>query len=164
MVLESIIRRRSVRVFAEEPVLEQSIETIIKAAQFAPTAQNNKAVEFIVIREQKVKDKLFDVLGQDFLKQAPVILVLASDSTKSPMPEADLALASGFVMIQASELLLGTVWKNVPPELRDKVREALSMPENFEFINVIPLGYPLDEPPQHSDAEFDKSKIHYERW
>lgn len=165
MILESIIRRRSVREFAEEPVLEQSIDDVIKAAQFAPTAKNNRAVEFIVVRDQPTKDKLFEAAGQEFVKQAPVVLVLVSDADKSVLPEYDLALAAGFVMIQASELQLGTVWKNIPPgDQADQVRRILGIPNNFKFINLLPLGYPLYEPPQHSDSEFDRSKIHYDTW
>lgn len=165
MILESIIRRRSVREFAEEPVLDQSIDDVIKAAQFAPTAKDNRAVEFIVIKDQQIKDRLFEATGQEFIKKAPIILVLASDANKSVLPEYDLALATGFAMIQASELQLGTVWKNIPAgEQADKVREILRIPDNFKFINLLPLGYPLNEPPQHSDKEFDKSKIHYDTW
>ena len=153
------------REFAEEPVLEQSIEEVIKAAQFAPTANNNRAVEFIVVKDQQIKNKLFKVAGQEFVKKAPVILVLASDASKSALPECDLALATGFAMIQASELQLGTVWKNIPAgEQASQIREILAIPENFKFINLLPLGYPLNEPPQHSDGEFDRSKIHQDTW
>ena len=164
MILESIIRRRSVREFAEEPVLDQSIDDVIKAAQSAPTAMDNRAVEFIVVKDQQVKDKLFEVAGQEYVKKAPVILVLVSDANKSALPGFDLAIATGFAMIQASELQLGTVWKNIPGDKAGKVREILAIPENFKCINLLPLGYPLNDPPQHSDAEFDRSKIHYDTW
>ena len=153
------------REFAEEPVLEQSVEDVIKAAQFAPTARDNRAVEFIVVRDQAIKDRLSEAAGQDFVQKAPIILVLASDANKSVLPEFDLALATGFAMIQASELQLGTVWKNIPACVQaNKVREILQIPDNFKFINLLPLGYPLNEPLQHTEAEFEKSKIHYETW
>lgn len=47
MVLKSIVWRRTVREYSDEPVLDESIEDIIKAAQFAPTAMGKREVEFV---------------------------------------------------------------------------------------------------------------------
>lgn len=57
MIIKEILNRRSVREYKNKAVPEKYITEIIKAGQFAPTARHNQAVEFIVIRNQKTKDK-----------------------------------------------------------------------------------------------------------
>ena len=160
MVIEPIIWRRSIREYSDEPVLDESINEIIKAAQFAPTAQNKRAVEFIVVKDQAVKNQLFEILPQDFIKKAPAILVPVCSAELAVIPESDLALASAFIMIQAAELSLGTVWKHVDEKAARGVGKVLGLPENYILINVIPLGYPLNELPDHGDVDFDPGKIH----
>ncbi len=160
MVIEPIVWRRSVRKYSGEPVLDEAIDAIVRAAQFAPTAMNRREVEFVVIKKQSVKDQLYQVLEQDFIKKAPVLILMAANKETSEFAEYDLALASGFVMIQAAALGLGTVWKHIGKDQREAVRKILNLPKSHVFINVIPVGYPADDLPDHSDAEFDPAKIH----
>jgi len=165
MVIEPIVWRRSVREYSEEPVLDEAIESMIKAAQFAPTAMNKREVEFVIVREQYTKEKLCAVLGQDFIKNAPVLVLMAADPKLGLYCEQDLALASGFVMIQAAALGLGTVWKHIEDgEQKESVRRILGLPKDYVFINVIPVGYPATDLPDHNDDDFDVSKIHIERY
>jgi nitroreductase len=44
------------------------------------------------------------------------------------------------------------------------VRKILNIPKNFGVLCIIALGYPKEEPPPHKDEEFDKKKIHYEKF
>lgn len=165
--MEEIIKnRRSVRDYKPDPVSDNDISEIIKAAQFAPTAINNRAVEFIVVREAATKSKLYDIATpkQDFLKKAPVVLVLISDTKKSVLPEMDLAIASENVFLEAAALGLGTVWKNVKPEIAKSVMKLLKIPDNYVLVNLIPLGYAREEVPPHDDTMFDEKKIHYENY
>lgn len=162
MVIEPIIWRRSIREYSDEPVLDESIEEIVKAAQFAPTAMNKKAVEFIIVKEKTVKEQLFGILQQDFIKEAPVLIVPICAASASALPQTDLAVASAFMMIQAADMGLGTVWKHVDLGQASAVCKVLGLPKDYVLINVIPVGYPLRELPDHNDAEFSRSKIHKE--
>lgn len=96
MVLEEIKNRRSVRKYKVDQVKNEDLLEIIKAAQFAPTSRGNRAVEFIVIRDQATKEELYKLAEprQDFLKQAPVLIIPVIDSEKSRLPQIDLALAT----------------------------------------------------------------------
>jgi nitroreductase len=164
MVIEPIIWRRSIREYSDEPILDESIEEIIKAAQFAPTAVNKRAVEFVVVKAQSVKKSLSGILKQDFISKAPVLLVPVCNVKAAVLPEADLAIASAFIMIQAAALGLGTVWKHVDQGQREAVGKALGLPKDYILVNLIPLGYPLNELADHSDAEFDRKKIHFDKF
>ena len=57
MIIKEIRERRSVRNYLSEDVSDKDILEIIKAAQFAPTAMNNKEVQFILVRDQETKNK-----------------------------------------------------------------------------------------------------------
>jgi len=164
MVIEPIVWRRSVREYSSEPVLDSSIMEIIKAAQFAPTAMDKRAVEFVVVKDQAVKNELFAVLQQDFVKKAPVLVVPVCDTRTSILPETDLAVAGAFIMIQAVALGLGTVWKHIDQKQGKAICKILALPEDFKLINLIPVGHPLDELPDHGDKDFSVSRIHFDRY
>ncbi|MEW6295079.1 MAG: nitroreductase family protein [Candidatus Diapherotrites archaeon] len=164
MVLKEIINRRSVREFKPDEVPEKLIEELIKAAQFAHTSRNNRAAEFIVIRSQETKNKLFDILGQEFIKNAPVLIVAVTDTTKTNQAFQDLSLASQNIFLQATALGLGTVWKNVREERKASIRELLGIPSNFTLVNIIPVGFPEAKPLPHINSDFSKKRIHKEKW
>ncbi len=65
MIIKEILNRRSVREYEPTMVSQEHIVEIIKAGQFAPTARNNQAVEFIVIKKSETKDKIFESSGRN---------------------------------------------------------------------------------------------------
>ena len=161
MIIDEIRKRRSVREFKEKKVDDSIINEIIKAGQFAPTAMNNKAVEFIVVRDQKTKDELFKICGQDFVRKAPVLIVPATDTTKTSCPVKDLSVATENMFLQATALGLGTVWKNISNSSQEKeLKNLLGIPEKFKVINIIPVGYPKVKPSPHVDRDFSEQKLH----
>src|SRR3989338_8265216 len=113
MVIREIINRRSVRNYKKKEVSDKDLLEIIKAAQFAPTAHNNRSVEFIIIKNQNLKNKIYEIVGQEFVKKAPVLIVPTIDTEKTKWPTQDLSLATGNIFLQAEALGLGTVWKNL---------------------------------------------------
>ena len=164
MILKEILNRRSVREYRSKAISEEDIIEIIKAGQFAPTAKNNKAIDFIIIRNQKTKDKIFEIVGQEFVKEAPVLIVPVSDTTKTNFPIQDLAVATENMFLQATALGLGTVWKNLHPEWLEEIKKLLGIPAKSTAINIIPVGYPQNKPKPHTDGDFDIQKIHKEQW
>ncbi len=164
MLLPAILARRAVRSYKSDPVADDQIVDIIKAGQFSPTAKHNMAVEFVVVRDPTVKEAVFTVVGSDFVKEAPALIVAVMPEGKSMLPVQDLSIASQSMMLQAAELGLGTVWKNVSLENAGKVKEALGIPAGHMIINIIPVGYAKEPPAPHTDAEYDAQKIHRERW
>jgi nitroreductase len=164
MILEAIKKRRSFRTYKRETVSNEALSEIIKAAQFAPTSMGNASVEFILVKDQVIKDAIFKVVDQEYIKEAPVLIVPVISKEKSGLPIQDLSLASAFIFLQAAELGLGTVWKHMMPDWAPKVKEILNLPAEYELTNIIPVGYAKEEKPVHSDEEFSEEKIHFEKW
>lgn len=163
MVIEPIVWRRSVREYSEEPVLEEAVESIIRAAQFAPTAHGTRQVEFVIIKDQKIKDSLCEVLGQDFIKKAPVLIVPVAEE-ESDFKVADISVATAFMMIQAAALGLGTVWKNVDIQQGKDCAKIIGLPQAKSIINMMPVGYPATDLPDHGENDFDPGKIHFDQY
>ena len=164
MIIKEILKRRSVREYKDQPVPERYITEIIKAGQFAPSARHNQAVEFVVIKNQKTKDTIFDIVGQEFVKEAPVLIVPVTDATKTNCPVQVVSVASEHLFFQATAWGLGTVWKNVDLSTEEKIKKLLGIPGQFRVINIIPVGYPKEKPTPHTDKDFDPRKIHQEKW
>jgi len=164
MIIREILNRRSVREYKPKAVPAEYILEIIKAGQFAPTGRDNKAIDFIVVQNQETKNSIFEIVGQDFVKEAPVLIIPVSDTTESTLSIQDLSLASQNMFLQATALGLGTVWKNLTSETSEKVKSLLGIPEQYMVINIIPIGYPKTKPEPHSDQDFSDQKIRQERW
>jgi len=166
MIIKEILNRRSVREYVSNPISEEYITEIIKAGQFAPTARNNRAVEFIIVRERETKDKIFAITGQEFVKEAPVLIIPTTDTTKTNCPVEDLSAASENMLLQAACLGLGSVWKAVKAEFggEEKIKNLLSLPQQYKVINIIPVGYPKEKINPRADEDFSRERIHQEKW
>jgi len=157
MVIAPIIERRSVRFFKPDEVSDEQVSEIIKAGQYAPTANNNRSIEYLVIKSQQLRDSIYAAIGQRFLREAPIVLCLVIDPAKSVCPVQDLSCASENIFIQATAMGLGTIWKNISEEQEPRIKKLLNIPDNLRIINLIPIGYPSEKPLGHTG--FDKDKI-----
>lgn len=163
-MIESIKKRRSCRKFKKDNVSQEDLLEIIMAGEFAPSAIGSHAVEYIIVRQKETKEKIYSVVGQDFIKIAPVLIVPVIDTKKSPEPVQDLSVVSENIMLQATDLGYGTVWKNVSKEWFEKLVTILKLPANKLFINLIPMGIPQETLYEHKREDFDSQKIHLEKW
>jgi len=164
MIIKEITGRRSIRSYKPDPVSDDAIIEIIKAAEFAPSGRHIRPIEYIIVKDKTIKKKLFDIFGDNFINEAPALIIPISDTGKSPLSMQDLSIASGYMFLQAKSLGLGTVWKNINEEKKGEVKQLLAIPAGYTMINMIPVGYPAENPPEHADDEFDAGKIHLEKF
>jgi nitroreductase len=164
LILDAIRKRRSIREFLEKKIPDEKIMELIIAAEFAPSARHNHAIEYVVVKEQLLKDKLYEITEQQFVKEAPILIVPVTDTTKTNWPASDLSVATENIFLQAAHEGLGAVWNNIRPENVGKVREILGIPKNFTLINLIPIGIPKKNEAPHEDPELSKKKIHHDGW
>lgn len=173
MDLETSIRKRvSVRQFREDPVDEVSLQFILEMGTRAPSPLNLQPWEFIIIREQKTKDALFEISCQardslaekskkawvakydlTFLKKAPVLIVVLADQRKTGMGTY-LGDTSGHIqataacienmLLAATSLGLGSIWLTMFEQAA--IKQVLAIPENSDVAAVLPLGFPASVP------------------
>jgi nitroreductase len=164
--IEEILRRRwSPRAFSDRPVEPEKLQSLFEAARWAASSFNEQPWNFIVATKQQPEEhaRLLSCLvegNQRWARAAPVLMVsvakLNFDKTGKPNRHAfhDVGLAMGNVLVQATALGLSVhQMAGFSPE---KVREIYGVPEGFEPVAAIAIGYGLaaDELPEPF-REFD---------
>ena len=169
-VLENIHARKSVRQFTDEPVSQEHIETMLKAAMAAPTAVNYQPWRFVVITERARLDAMAEVLPYaKMLKQAPLAIVVCGETTwfegrENTYWQQDCSAATQNILLAAEALGLGAVWTGVYPnmELARPLAEFLGLPGTVQPLCCIPIGH-HDGTTQPKD-KWKPENIHYEKW
>lgn len=57
-IINVLTSRKSIRRYKPDPVPDEMIDKVLEAARWAPTGENYQPWRFIVIRDQKTKDKI----------------------------------------------------------------------------------------------------------
>ena len=177
--LDVIFSRKSVRTYTDQPVSEEQVEILLKAAMAAPTGMNVQPWRFVVVRDQAVKDALAGPRG-GMIAQAPVVIVICGETTlmRKPWGEPDAepvevengnwtqdcSAATENLLLAAEALGLGAVWTAAHPyeDRVNPIRETLGLPANVTPLCVVPVGYPGGD-----DQPKDKWKpenVHYDKW
>lgn len=71
---EVIKNRRSIRAYKTDPVEDDKLIRILNAARVAPSAANRQPLSFIVVKDDKTKQKLKDAYSQKWFFTAPIII------------------------------------------------------------------------------------------
>lgn len=148
---EVIKKRRSVRAYTSEEVPEEKLQRILEAARMAPSASNRQQYKFVVVREPEKRKQLAEAAaGQNFVGEAPVVLVAVSlnperiMSCQVPAYAVDLAIAVDHITLAAVEEGLGTCW--IGAFSQQEVKEILNIPTSYKVVALLPLGFPADSP------------------
>lgn len=154
-VFEAIFGRRSVRKFKKEEIDERLVGLMLFCATQAPSAGNTQDWVFIVVKDEEIKRKLAKAaLDQDFIVEAPVVVVVCSDLKKISLRFEErgerlysvqgTAAAIQNMMLAAYALGLGSCWVGAFDE--EEVKFILELPENIRPLAIIPIGYPDEKP------------------
>lgn len=169
-VLEAIKGRRSVRTFKSENVSEKTVEKLIDAARWAPSAGNIQPWEFIIVRRPEIKKRLAEAaFNQSFIEEAPVVIVVCADENRSSEGYGqrgetlyciqDTAAAIQNVHLAAYSVGLGTCWVGAFKE--EEASELLKIPRGVRPVALIPVGYPSRFPSSRNKRDIDEM-VHYE--
>jgi nitroreductase len=171
-VFEAIYGRRSIRSFKLKPFPEEALTRVLDAGRWAPSAGNVQPWEFIVVREQKLKNGLaLAALHQTFIAEAPVVIVVCADLWRARGSYGlrgetlyclqDTAAAVQNMLLAAYALGLGTCWVGAFDE--EAVKATLEIPERYRPVAIIPVGYP-DESPGRTPRRSLRSILHMEKF
>jgi nitroreductase len=150
-VIDAIKGRRSVRAFeSAKDVSEKTVEGLIVAAQWAPSAGNIQPWEFIVVRRLEIKKRLAEAaFNQSFIEEVPVVIVVCADENRSSEGYGqrgrtlyciqDTAAATQNIHLAAYSAGLGTCWVGAFKE--EDVSEILNIPKGIRPVALIPVGY-----------------------
>jgi len=162
---EVIRKRRSIRLFTDQPVEVEKLQQIRETANLAPSAGNLQAYEVYVVTDAKKRDELSRAaLRQEFIASAPVVLVFCThpELTEGRYSERgtrlytvqDATIACTFAMLEATNLGLGSVWVGA---FNDKaVKQVIGVPDGQVPVAILPIGYPAEAPRKLSRRALDE--------
>lgn len=182
-VIETLQNRVSVRKYADKPVSEQTVQTILGAAFRAPTSSNIQAYSVVVVRDRETLAALSEACGnQRHIAEAPVFLAFCADLTRIEdalvrnghsmddnnletglVSSIDASLVGMAAYLVAESLGIKGVMiggaRNKPVE----VARILGLPQRVYCVYGMCLGWPAEAPAQKPRMEYD-GLVHFEAY
>ena len=135
---------------SEKPVSRQTLESIIETARLAPSACNRQPWIFIVVTKKEQRTEILSKSRPSFMNAPAIIVCCGNHSEAWHRPsdgkdhtDVDVSIAVEHICLAASARGLGTCW--VCSFDVDATRKAVSLPEDYEAIALIPIGYPTSD-------------------
>jgi nitroreductase len=180
--------RRSCRNYLPDAVPEETIEAILEAATFAPSPLNSQPWEFVVVINSETKARIYleadrcrrwaleksgwkwlDSYPVDFLRKAPVLIVVVGEPRKTGVDQfmeegmmgyqAACSAAIQNMHLAAHSFGLGSLWFT----LFDKaeLRKILGIDAAKVPLAVILLGKKAAEPPPVPRKAVKEKTVYY---
>ncbi len=142
---------------------------ILEAGRIAPTGANMQPQRLIVVKEDEGLTKLKKAGN---IYGAPLAIIICGDKNsiwKRPFDgktllDIDTSIVTDHMMLQATELGLGTIW--VCLFKPDVIKKEFDLPDHIEPINILGIGYAAGEgasPERHDKTRKPlKSLVSYE--
>ncbi len=168
--IENIMTRTSIRQFKAQPVEQDKVDILLKAAMAAPTALNLQPWHFIVINDKET----IALLSGKQPTSAPLMIAVCGDTDKTMLPDGstklpdfwveDVSAATENLLLAAHALGLGAVWTGVYPAMdrTAEVANVLNCPQNIVPLAVVRVGYP-DESPEPKN-KYKEENISYNKF
>lgn len=168
--IENIMTRTSIRQFKAQPVEQDKVDILLKAAMAAPTALNLQPWHFIVINDKET----IALLSGKQPTNAPLMIAVCGDTDKTMLPDGstklpdfwveDVSAATENLLLAAHALGLGAVWTGVYPAMdrTAEVANVLNCPQNIVPLAVVRVGYP-DESPEPKN-KYKEENISYNKF
>ena len=176
--LNCIAKRYSCRDFADTPLTDGEITTIIEAALAAPSAMNRQPWHIIVVRDKAIIDELdaegIRILGAaedksayermmsrggKMLYNAPCMLIILSDGSKWAALDSGILCQNAVLAAQSIGLascIVGMAAIPLSGPRADEFKKRLEFPEGYEFTVGVLFGTAISGKEPH---ELDRSKV-----
>lgn len=182
-IYESLLSRKSVRVFEKRAVPDSIKEAILDAAFQAPTAGNQMLYSIIDVTEESLKKKLSVTCdNQNFIAEAPFVLIFLADSRRwlDAYEEAgltvrkpgagdlllsiqDAVIAAQNAVVAAESFGLGSCYIGDILENVEEVIKLLHLDQYVVPVTMLVLGYPIKQQKKRKKPErFEKNYIVHE--
>jgi nitroreductase len=164
-------RQRACRVFGDDPVDDATVERVLDAATFAPSAENRQPWVFVVVRaaarraaigaltrqawegggRAHSEGRLSSALLADVetgasggVAGAPVLVVVCGDTRLGDrrVLEASVFPAIQNLLLAATALRLGSSLTTLPLVFGEELASIVELPAEVLPMAVIPLGWP----------------------
>ena len=181
--IETLLARVSVRRFSDQPVAEETIDAVLRAALRSPTSSNIQACTVIKVRGRQAKEALAALAGnQKHVAECPVFLAFCADLTRIEaamqrnghdldgnnhelglVSTIDAALVGMSTYLAADSVGLKGVMIGAMRNDPEAVARILDLPPRVYCVFGMCLGYADAVPTQKPRMPFE-AVVHAERY
>lgn len=146
-LFEAIRTRRSIRRFESRPVARETVERLIEAAIWAPTACNQQLWRFVCVDDPALLDRLVAEAGSSTLvRRAPLAIVVTYQDNGTREIHQNGSAAIQNILLAARGLGLGALWLNSYGN-ETRIKEMLGLPRDRKIVSFVLVGHPASTPP-----------------
>lgn len=170
---EEFLKRRSVRVYTDEPIADEDLKKILAAGLMAPSGKSKRPWHFIVVKDRAMLEKLSKCrvgVARMLAKAACAIVIVGNPSDTDTLTE-DCTIAAAYMHLEASTLGLGSCYiqgrgrtAEDGQSTEDYVRGLLGFPESYPMQAVLSLGHIGKAMKPHVEEKIEWEKVHAERF
>ena len=161
-------KRRSIRKYLAEDVEEEKIRALIEAALRSPSSRRLNPWMFYIVENKAILQKLSECKphGAEFLKDAPLGIIVCGDPAKSDVWIEDCSIASIIIQLTAETLGLGSCWIQIRNRMyagqissEHYIQKLIKIPEKYSILSIISIGYPAEDKPGHQTSLEEKKIV-----
>ena len=153
-IYKAITSRRTIRKFKQEKIDLKLLEKLVNAGRMAPSVANLQPLEYLIITDQALKEKIFANLAwAGYIKpegnpgkgeEPESYIIILVNNKISVSPDKDIGASAENINLTAEEEGIGCCW--LGNFKKKAVTRILDLPENFSVGLILALGYPSEEP------------------
>lgn len=165
---DALLNRRSIRKYKDQKISKDDLNSILKAAMYAPTAMNLQAWQFILIDDKNILiETIKSIPYAEMLKQSAAAILVCGDSAVEKNESwliQNCSAAIQNILLSAHGLGIGSCWIAIHgmDDVYKNIKDQFGLPENIVPVSLISLGYP--EETVITEERFKQDKIHYNKW
>jgi nitroreductase len=177
-ILATIKQRRSIRRFTDQALSQETLDQLFEAVRWSPSWANTQCWELVLIQNPALQESLSRLVSKKnpatlAVAKAPAVLAFCANRTKAgyyngaqvtKFPDwfmFDLGLATENLCLAAESLGLGTVI--VGAFDHDETAALLEVPQGYEVVVLVPVGYPDQAPTSPKRRSMDEF-VHHGRF
>ncbi|HTZ09967.1 MAG TPA: nitroreductase family protein [Acidimicrobiales bacterium] len=170
-LFDVVHRQRACRAFAADAVDDATVERILEAATFAPSAENRQPWVFVVVRDPDSRAEIgaltrraweegarahsegrltpgllaeVEAGARGGVASAPVLVVVGGDTRLGDprVLEASIFPCVQNLLLAATALGLGSSLTTLPLVFGRELSDAVGLPAEVRAMAVVPLGWP----------------------
>jgi nitroreductase len=139
-VFEAVRTVLAVREFQDKPIPDDVLRRIVEAGHLSASASNAQPWHFVLVTQRDDLRELGKLVASGpYIAGAAAAVVVAYEK-KNPLGVSDVSRAIQSMILVAWGDGVGSNWTGFGT--LQGVRKKVGLPESFEVLAVVPLGYP----------------------
>lgn len=168
-VLDAIKTKRAIRLFKDQTLPEEIVQTILNAGRLSQSSKNMQPWNFIAIQDKttlKALSELGDWAGH-LAGAALGVAIITVDPASRFSVMFDSGQSAAYMQLAAWDMDIGSCLATIYE--RDKARQLLGFPDDMHIRIAISFGYPAESSPTQRPPRKDGRRqlddiVHWEKW